>query len=152
MEDMTVIISLAVSILSLCISLITVIVNYHISKRKLFTDVFSQYRIYWINNVRDLLNKYIQFYYEGNRKKMHKCKGNIDVYLNFKYDDHKAFSELLQQSILNENNDKDITKIIIESQKLIDNYWRKAKAEAGMTKKVNQKIRKITYNNGKLYD
>lgn len=142
-----------IEIISLFISLLAVIISYFCylnSKRKVFTNAYSEYRIDWINNVRDLLANFLQCKISSNNKnKLCKIKYKIDLYLNFKYEDHLDLSLSLDKLI----EDKiEIDIVISKSQILIDNYWRKAKAEARMNKKTNQKIRKNTYNDGRLYD
>lgn len=146
------------SIVAMCVSVMTLIItsivscyNLWISRRKIFVEEFAEYRVNWINSVRNLTIEFLVFAGDNDIEGMQTCKTKIDLYLNFKYDDHMNFSKRLE-SVIENNTKTERMALTIYAQKLIDDYWRKAKAEAGMSKSINRKIRKITYDNGKLYD
>lgn len=149
--EVTSIVAICVSVMTLIITSIVSCYNLWISRRKIFVEEFAEYRINWINSVRNLTIEFLVFAGDNNIEGMQTCKTKIDLYLNFKYDDHMNFSKRLE-SVIEDNTKTECVALTLYAQKLIDDYWRKAKTEAGMSKSINRKIRKITYDNGKLYD
>lgn len=120
------------------------------SRRELFINAYAEYRTEWIKNVRMLLLELVECKTQkADEDKLFEVKHKIDIYLNFKYKDHKSFSKSINLLIKNKIS---IDEVIYESQILIDNYWKKAKNEARMGKWTNRRIRKKTYGDTDLFD
>lgn len=146
-------INIILSIFSVIVSFFAVVVSYFCYgtvKRQTFTGAYASYRVEWIYELRSLLNKFCEYHLLNKANKMKLYKMKVDILLNFKYDDHKKLSYLLESVM--EGTGSSLDDVILYSQIVIDNYWRKAKNEALMDTRTNRKIRKKTYPDGKLYD
>lgn len=157
-SDVTSIITLFGSFLAILISYL----SYRTSKKKLFTEALSSYRIDWIKTIRCLAEEFVSAYLSQDIEKMRLYKYKIDIYLNFKYNkedilrgvttpairnqfkgSHKELSNLIEE-ITNGNSD-DIDGFIELLQIQIDDYWQTTKMEAGITKRQAYKIRKEVF-------
>jgi len=122
--------------------------NYKLSKDRMISDIFPQSRIQWINDVREQIFIFIDAYFEEKnfepieRIKLQKTKIKIELFLNYSYgnENYINLKEILNKYI--ETNDIiDHSPLVITVQKMFDSVFKRAKQEAGITPKDDNKMR-----------
>ena len=125
---------------------------YSISKRKVYADVIAASRIKWVADVRQEITDFIAIYHEekgkppNERDKLMAKAFEIELFLNYSYD-YKAYTDLRDclSEYLSQPEDEEITNhesLIEKSQKVLADAFNRAKTEAGITERMDDKARK----------
>jgi hypothetical protein len=146
------IVSLIIAGIAVCVS----ILSYFINKRKLYADIFPKSRIEWIHDVRVMCANFIDVYYSEYTKLPHdrheliKAKFDIELFLNYTYTNPgyeelgHALSVYLHQPANTPIIDHD--PLLYSIQSVLDSAFRRAKGEAGITIRKDDRIRRIYAN------
>lgn len=138
LKDITLIITTILSILAFALSL----VNFLLEKKKLVSQFIASNRMDWIKEVRELLFDFTKCYYQGKSKeKLRICKIKIDMYTRMNDPAYNDLNNIMEKCIENEFCMEDYNKLIESCQFVLGAPWKRMKAEAGISSRIDTKYR-----------
>ncbi|MDE7299406.1 MAG: hypothetical protein K2N94_11345 [Lachnospiraceae bacterium] len=144
MKQIMNVVTIILSILAFIISFM----NYLNSRKKIISDIVSQDRIKWISDVRSLTSCFLEKYISGgDEKELRVIKSKIDLYIIYGKEVYASFENKLNHCILHPYNNKDYEDLVTETQIMLNGVWVRIKNEAGITRRGEQKIRKLLKRN-----
>ncbi|MCL2252368.1 MAG: hypothetical protein FWC12_10725 [Treponema sp.] len=139
-------VELLIAIIASTTAAIVSVINILITKKKITSDTFPKFRSERIYIIKESINNFIDvcFVEPGNRIK--KEQALFKVELNLNYIDSTAYNNLrkeLYKYLESDDLIKDHEQLIKETHRLFNWMIAKAKLEAGITPKIEEKYLKI---------
>lgn len=138
-QEGSVISAFLLSAVSLCISLLTIILQ----KKAVSTQTISINRVQWIKDVRNLLFEFIKEYItKANKRKLYYIRCKISLYMRKGVDSYEGLLNALDKCVNEKANDQNCQNLINEAQIVLADVWKRMKREAMITEKLDKKIEK----------
>jgi len=134
------------------ITAIVAIISIYLAKKKITSDTFPNFRYKRLNNIKKTLDNFIDVYFEeanSNCEPANRIRTKyalLKVELHFNYIDSSIYNglkDVLYKYLESKDIITDHNPLIRETHKLFNWIMAKAKIEAGITAKMEEKYRKI---------
>jgi len=126
------------------------IINYFITKKKIISDIIPNFRYDRLKDIKNAIGYFIDIYYEeANHKPDDRIKlkqALFKVELTFNYFNSSTYDGIKKELYKYMESNTPITDhqtLIIETQRILYGIISKAKIEAGITPKIDEKYKKI---------
>ena len=147
------VITLIAAILAFIASIATIIITIVNERNRVKTDAITKNRIDWIKDVRNLMMLFLEIYIEDNyngderKKKLIIISSKINLYFREGVNSYASLTEMLNKCADNDYNDEDLKLLIERAQIVFSDVWVRAKREAGIVKKEDNRYEELFGNN-----
>lgn len=118
-----------ISGISLIVSITSLLLIFLQTTKNWYVNIVTKERLAWSKNLKELLNQFIEVYYNGGDLRKHRDK--ILIVLNNGNENHKNIAKCIED-IVNEKSDN-LDSLIGAAQEVLNWNWRKVKRESATT-------------------
>ena len=144
---MNVDLKLLIAVVSAFTALFVSIVNIYLTKRKITSDTFPKFRYKRLEIIKKAIDNFLDIYFEKPDDRNKLQQAIIKIELMFNYKDTPIYNGLKRvlYKYLESSQITDHKPLIKETQTIFNWIMTKAKLEAGITSKVDEKYHRILY-------
>ena len=137
------------AILPLAAIVVSILAWWH-SKRAVYAGILSSGRLDWIKELRVKLGEFAGLLLEegaDRTQKLKQKKFEIETFLNYAngYPDYEKLRKALNEYITMPPENVNLGQLCDVSQEILSNCYKRAKFEAGITKRNEKKARRYNY-------